>query len=38
LVHLLISRLGLSSAEIALMSREEAIGRMQQFWSEPSSD
>jgi len=37
LVHLLISRLGLSSAEIALMSLEEAIGRMQQFWSEPSS-
>jgi hypothetical protein len=38
LVHLLISRLGLSSAEIALMSREEAIGKMQHFWSEPSSD
>ena len=37
LVHLLITRLGLSSAEVALMSRDEAIAKMQQFWSEPSS-
>jgi hypothetical protein len=35
LVHLLISRLVLSSAEIALMSRDEAIARMQRFWTEP---
>jgi hypothetical protein len=35
LVHLLVTRLRLSSAEIALMSRDEAISRMQQFWSQP---
>jgi hypothetical protein len=32
LVHLLITRLGLSAAEFALMSREEAIAKMQQSW------
>lgn len=35
LAHLLVTRLRLSSAEIALMSRDEAIARMQQFWSHP---
>jgi len=35
LAHLLVTRLHLSSAEIALMSRDEAIARMQQFWSQP---
>jgi hypothetical protein len=35
LAHLLVTRLGLSSAEIAMLSREEAIARMQQYWSEP---
>jgi hypothetical protein len=35
LAHLLVTRLHLSSAEIALMSRGEAIARMQQFWSQP---
>ena len=35
LVHLLITRLGLTGPEIALLRRDEAIARMQQFWSEP---
>lgn len=34
LAYLLVTRLKLSSAEIAGMSREEAITRMQQHWSE----
>ncbi|MEU0242235.1 cytotoxic translational repressor of toxin-antitoxin stability system [Nocardiopsis sp. NPDC006198] len=34
LVHLLISKLGLDSAEIAGMSREEAVGRLQRYWME----
>jgi hypothetical protein len=33
LVHLLVNRLRLSSAEIAAMTKEEAIARMQQFWT-----
>jgi hypothetical protein len=33
LVHLLITRLGLSDAEIGEMSRAEAIARMQEHWS-----
>ena len=35
LAHLLVTRLRLSGAEIAQMSREEAIARMQEFWSQP---
>ncbi len=35
LAHLLVTRLRLSSAEVAVMSREEAIARMQEFWSQP---
>jgi hypothetical protein len=35
LAHLLVTRLHLSSAEVAQMSREEAIARMQQYWSQP---
>jgi hypothetical protein len=35
LAHLLVTRLRLSSAEVAVMSREEAIARMQEFWSKP---
>ncbi|MGH3304577.1 MAG: hypothetical protein ACRDOK_23440 [Streptosporangiaceae bacterium] len=35
LAHLLVTRLGLSSAEMAMMSRAEAIARMQRYWSEP---
>ncbi|WP_243742650.1 hypothetical protein [Actinorugispora endophytica] len=33
LVHLLISRLGLRETEVAGMSREEAVGRLQRHWS-----
>jgi hypothetical protein len=32
-VHLLSSRLRLSAAEIAAMSKDEAIARMQEHWS-----
>ena len=35
LVYLLISRLGLSEAEIAKMSKADAIARMQEHWSRP---
>jgi hypothetical protein len=35
LVHLLITRLGLGEAEIAKMTREDAIARMQKHWSKP---
>jgi hypothetical protein len=34
LAHLLVARLQLSSAEIALLTKEEAIALMQQFWSQ----
>jgi hypothetical protein len=37
LVHLLITRLGLSEAEVASMNRTEAIARMQGYWSHPAS-
>ena len=33
LVHLLIGRLRLTAAEIAGMTRDEAIARMQKYWS-----
>lgn len=33
LAYLLVTRLRLSSAEVALMTKEEAIARMEQFWS-----
>jgi hypothetical protein len=35
LVHLLITRIGLSDAEVAKMSRPDAIRRMQDHWSRP---
>jgi hypothetical protein len=35
LVHLLITRIGLSSAEVAKMSRADAITRMLEHWSRP---
>jgi len=35
LAHLLVTRLRLSSAEVALMTKEEAIARMNEFWSQP---
>jgi hypothetical protein len=37
LVHLLITRLGISEAEIARMSKADAIARMQEHWSKPPS-
>jgi hypothetical protein len=33
LVRLLISRVGLSEAEVAAMSREQAVARLQQYWT-----
>jgi hypothetical protein len=33
LVHLLLTRAHLSEGEIAAMSKDEAIARMQQFWT-----
>ncbi|MGH3192980.1 MAG: hypothetical protein ACRDOL_38140 [Streptosporangiaceae bacterium] len=33
LVHLLLTRVRLSEAEVAAMSKEEAIARMQQYWT-----
>ena len=35
LVHLLITRLGLIEAEIAEMSKADAIGRMLEYWNKP---
>lgn len=34
LVYLLISRVGLDDAEVARMSRDEAIARLQKYWTE----
>jgi hypothetical protein len=34
LVHLLISRVGLAEKEIAEMTKEEAVSRLQRFWLE----
>jgi hypothetical protein len=36
LVHLLITRVGLADAEVARMSREEAVARLQRYWTEGS--
>jgi len=36
LVHLLLSRVGLSEAEVAAMSKDEAITRLRRFWTEGS--
>lgn len=33
LVHMLIARVRLSEAEVAAMSKEQAIARMQQYWA-----
>lgn len=35
LAYLLVTRLHLSSAEVAQMSREEAIARIHEYWSQP---
>ncbi len=34
LVHLLIVRVGLDEAEVARMSKEEAVARLQKYWIE----
>ncbi|MER6669721.1 cytotoxic translational repressor of toxin-antitoxin stability system [Amycolatopsis japonica] len=36
LVHLLLSRVGLAEADVAAMTKAEAIARLQQFWTENS--
>jgi hypothetical protein len=36
LVHLLITRVGLADAEVARMSKEEAVARVQRYWTEGS--
>lgn len=33
-VHLLISRVGLSEAEVAAMTKDQAVTRLQRFWTE----
>ena len=33
LVHLLITRVGISEADVAAMSKDEAIARMQRYWA-----
>ena len=34
LVHLLIHRVGLTEAEVAAMTKEEAVTRLSRFWAE----
>jgi hypothetical protein len=34
LVHLLISRVGIPDGEVAAMTKDEAISRLQRFWTE----
>lgn len=36
LVHLLISRVGLDEVQIAAMSKDEAVARVQEYWTEGS--
>lgn len=36
LVHLLITRVGLTEAEIAKMPKAEAVSRLQRYWTEGS--
>lgn len=36
LVHMLLTRVRLSETEVAAMSRDEAIARMQRYWAEGS--
>ncbi len=33
-VHLLITRVGLAEGEVAAMSRDEAVARLQRYWTE----
>lgn len=34
LVQLLISKVGLDEAEVAVMSKEDTVARMQKYWAE----
>ncbi|MGH3319256.1 MAG: cytotoxic translational repressor of toxin-antitoxin stability system [Streptosporangiaceae bacterium] len=34
LVHLLISRVGLSEADVAAVTKEEAVARLERYWTE----
>ncbi|TMR10306.1 cytotoxic translational repressor of toxin-antitoxin stability system [Nonomuraea turkmeniaca] len=34
LVHMLISRVGLAEAEVVVMSKEDAVARLQKYWTE----
>jgi hypothetical protein len=34
LVHLLISRVGLDETDVAAMNKEDAITRLQRYWTE----
>lgn len=34
LVHMLISRVGVEEAEVARMSKDEAVARLQRYWTE----
>lgn len=34
LVHLLITRVGLSQIEVAAMSKDQAVARLQQYWTD----
>ncbi|MGP4019742.1 cytotoxic translational repressor of toxin-antitoxin stability system [Saccharopolyspora sp. 5N708] len=36
LVHLLISRVGIEEAQVAGMSKDEAVARVQRYWTEGS--
>jgi hypothetical protein len=36
LVHLLISRVGLPESDVAAMSRQDAIARLQRYWTDGS--
>ncbi len=36
LVHLLVSRVGLDETEVAAMSKDEAVARVQRYWTEGS--
>jgi hypothetical protein len=38
LVHLLITRLGLDDAEVARMSKTEAVARIQAYWIKPPEE
>jgi hypothetical protein len=33
-VHLLLAKVGLSEAEVAAMTREQAVARLNQYWTD----